>query len=62
MAAPRPPSWDELRTFVEVARDGSLSSAARRLGLLASLRDRHWGLPMMGSGGWGGTIYRTSLP
>jgi hypothetical protein len=30
--------------------------------VLASLRDRHWGLPMMGSGGWGGSIYRTSLP
>ena len=33
---------------------------ARRI--LASLRDRHAGPPMMGSGGWGGTIYRTSLP
>jgi DNA-binding transcriptional LysR family regulator len=29
----RAPSWDELRTFVEVSRDGSLSGAARRLGL-----------------------------
>ena len=29
---------------------------------LASLRDRHWGPPMMGSGRWGGSIYRTSLP
>ena len=25
MTAPRQPNWDELRTFVEVARDGSLS-------------------------------------
>src|SRR5271155_5068376 len=29
----REPAWDELRTFLEVARDGSLSGAARRLGL-----------------------------
>ena len=33
MAAGREPGWDELRTFFEVARDGSLSGAARRLGL-----------------------------
>ena len=29
----REPAWDELRTFLEVARDGTLSGAARRLGL-----------------------------
>jgi len=37
----RPPSWDELRTFVEVARDGSLSSAARRLGITQPTVGRH---------------------
>ena len=37
----RPPSWDELRTFVEVARDGSLSGAARRLGLTQPTVGRH---------------------
>jgi hypothetical protein len=37
-----------------------LLSHPRRI--LASLRDRHAGPPMMRSGGWGGTIYRTSLP
>jgi DNA-binding transcriptional LysR family regulator len=41
MAAPRQPSWDELRTFVEVARDGSLSGAARRLGLSQPTVGRH---------------------
>jgi len=34
-------SWDELRTFVEVARDGSLSGAARRLGLSQPTVGRH---------------------
>src|SRR5260370_39570637 len=29
----REPDWDKLRTFLEVARDLSLSAAARRLGL-----------------------------
>lgn len=29
----RDPSWDELRTFFEVVRDGSLSEAARTLGV-----------------------------
>jgi DNA-binding transcriptional LysR family regulator len=37
----RPPSWDELRTFTEVARDGSLSGAARRLGLTQPTVGRH---------------------
>jgi DNA-binding transcriptional LysR family regulator len=37
----RAPSWDELRTFVEVARDGSLSAAARRLGLTQPTVGRH---------------------
>jgi DNA-binding transcriptional LysR family regulator len=41
MAARRPPNWDELRTFVEVARDGSLSGAARRLGLSQPTVGRH---------------------
>jgi DNA-binding transcriptional LysR family regulator len=35
------PSWDELRTFVEVSRDGSLSGAARRLGLTQPTVGRH---------------------
>jgi DNA-binding transcriptional LysR family regulator len=35
------PSWDELRTFVEVAHDGSLSGAARRLGLTQPTVGRH---------------------
>jgi len=39
--ASRIPSWDELRTFVEVARDGSLSGAARRLGLTQPTVGRH---------------------
>jgi DNA-binding transcriptional LysR family regulator len=39
--ARRPPSWDELRTFVEVARDGSVSSAARRLGITQPTVGRH---------------------
>jgi len=38
---PRAPSWDELRTFVEVARDGSLSGAARRLGVSQPTVGRH---------------------
>ena len=37
----RAPSWDGLRTFVEVARDGSLSGAARRLGLTQPTVGRH---------------------
>lgn len=37
----RPAHWDELRTFVEVARDGSLSGAARRLGLTQPTVGRH---------------------
>jgi len=37
----RAPNWDELRTFVEVARDGSLSGAARRLGLSQPTVGRH---------------------
>ena len=37
----REPSWDELRTFFEVARDGSLSAAARRLGLTQPTVGRH---------------------
>src|SRR5271155_2024139 len=37
----RAPNWDELRTFVEVARAGSLSSAARRLGLTQPTAGRH---------------------
>lgn len=35
------PSWDVYRTFVEVARDGSLSGAARRLGLTQPTAGRH---------------------
>jgi DNA-binding transcriptional LysR family regulator len=37
----RAPGWDELRTFIEVARDGSLSGAARRLGLTQPTVGRH---------------------
>jgi len=37
----REPSWDELRTFFEVVRYGSLSSAARRLGLTQPTVGRH---------------------
>jgi DNA-binding transcriptional LysR family regulator len=37
----RPPNWDELRTFIEVVRDGSLSGAARRLGLTQPTVGRH---------------------
>jgi DNA-binding transcriptional LysR family regulator len=37
----RAPNWDELRTFIEVARDGSLSGAARRLGLTQPTVGRH---------------------
>jgi len=37
----RAPKWDELRTFIEVARDGSLSAAARRLGLTQPTVGRH---------------------
>jgi DNA-binding transcriptional LysR family regulator len=37
----RAPNWDELRTFVEVARDGSLTGAARRLGLTQPTVGRH---------------------
>lgn len=35
------PSWELLRTFLEVARDGSLSGAARRLGLTQPTVGRH---------------------
>ena len=37
----REPHWDELRTFLEVARDLSLSGAARRLGLAQPTVGRH---------------------
>ena len=37
----REPAWDELRTFLEVARDLSLSGAARRLGLTQPTVGRH---------------------
>jgi DNA-binding transcriptional LysR family regulator len=37
----REPAWDELRTFIEVARDLSLSRAARRLGLTQPTVGRH---------------------
>lgn len=37
----RTPNWDELRTFVEVARDGTLSGAARRLALAQPTVGRH---------------------
>ena len=37
----RAPDWDELRTFVEVSRDGSLTGAARRLGLTQPTVGRH---------------------
>jgi DNA-binding transcriptional LysR family regulator len=37
----RAPSWDELRTFLEVERDGSLSGAARRLELTQPTVGRH---------------------
>ena len=40
MATPAP-SWDLYRTFLEVARDGSLSGAARRLGLTQPTAGRH---------------------
>jgi DNA-binding transcriptional LysR family regulator len=40
-AKARPPQWDELRTFVEVGRDGSLSGAARRLGIAQPTVGRH---------------------
>jgi DNA-binding transcriptional LysR family regulator len=36
-----PPSWDLYRTFYEVARDGSLSGAARLLGLTQPTAGRH---------------------
>jgi len=37
----REPGWDELRTFFEVVRDGSLSGAARKLGLTQPTVGRH---------------------
>jgi DNA-binding transcriptional LysR family regulator len=37
----RGPSWELLRTFLEVIRDGSLSGAARRLGLTQPTAGRH---------------------
>jgi DNA-binding transcriptional LysR family regulator len=39
--ARRDPSWDELRSFRAVLRDGSLSGAARRLGLAQPTLGRH---------------------
>src|SRR5450432_96718 len=35
------PSWELYRTFLEVLRDGSLSGAARRLGLTQPTAGRH---------------------
>ncbi len=37
----RDPSWELFRTFLEVVRDGSLSGAARRLGLTQPTVGRH---------------------
>jgi len=37
----RDPHWDELRTFLEVIRDGSLSGASRRLGVAQPTVGRH---------------------
>lgn len=37
----RPPDWELFRTFAEVARDGSLSGAARRLALSQPTVGRH---------------------
>ena len=37
----REPHWDELRTFLEVVRDGSLSGASRRLGVAQPTVGRH---------------------
>jgi DNA-binding transcriptional LysR family regulator len=37
----RDPSWDELRSFRAVLRDGSLSGAARRLGMAQPTLGRH---------------------
>lgn len=37
----RDPSWDQLRTFLGVLRDGSLSGAARALGLTQPTAGRH---------------------
>ena len=37
----RDPAWDELRTFLEVARESSLSAAGRRLGLAQPTVGRH---------------------
>lgn len=37
----REPNWEQLRTFLEVVRDGSLSGAARRLGLTQPTVGRH---------------------
>ena len=39
--ASREPSWELFRTFLEVVRDGSLSGAARRLGLTQPTVGRH---------------------
>ena len=39
--ARREPHWDELRTFLEVMRDGSLSGAGRRLGIAQPTVGRH---------------------
>jgi DNA-binding transcriptional LysR family regulator len=38
---PASAGWDQYRTFLEVARDGSLSGAARRLGLTQPTAGRH---------------------
>jgi len=35
------PGWELYRTFIEVARTGSLSAAARRLGLSQPTAGRH---------------------
>jgi len=37
----REPHWDELRTFLEVMRDGSLSGAGRRIGIAQPTVGRH---------------------
>ncbi len=37
----RQPGWDHYQTFLEVVRDGSLSGAARRLGLTQPTAGRH---------------------
>src|SRR5271168_5444710 len=39
--ARREPHWHELRTFLEVVREGSFSGAARRLGIAQPTVGRH---------------------